>query len=74
LFPFLFDRRLKWSKNAHIILKGVRFGKTFAKWDNYDENLLNGVITVKKVKLGGKKWNSLINKISFMSLHPAAKY
>jgi hypothetical protein len=58
---FSFDRRLKWSKNAHIILKGVRFGKIFIKWGNYDENLLNGVITVKKVKLGGKKWNLLLN-------------
>jgi hypothetical protein len=34
-------------------------GKTFAKWDNLDENLLNGVISVKKLKIGGKNWNLL---------------
>jgi hypothetical protein len=39
---------LSGQKNAHRILKGVRFGKTFAKWGNYDENLLNWIITVKK--------------------------
>jgi hypothetical protein len=32
----------------------------FAKWGNLDENLLNGVISVKKLKIGGKNWNLLI--------------
>ena len=35
-------------------LEGVKIGKTFTKWGNLDEKLLNGVIIVKIVKLGGK--------------------
>jgi hypothetical protein len=35
-------------------LKGVKVGTIFTKWGNLDENLLNGVIAVKIVKLGGK--------------------
>jgi hypothetical protein len=39
------------------ILEGVKIGKTFSKWGNLDENLLNGVISVKKLKIGSKNWN-----------------
>jgi hypothetical protein len=35
-------------------LEGVKVGTIFTKWGNSDKNLLNGVITVKIVKLGGK--------------------
>jgi hypothetical protein len=49
------------SLKAHKILEGVKIGKTFAKWGNLDENLLNGVISVKKLKIGVKKWNLLKN-------------
>jgi hypothetical protein len=28
----------------------------FTKWGNLNEKLLNGVISVKKLKLGGKNW------------------
>jgi hypothetical protein len=37
-------------KKTHKILEGVKIGKTFAKWGNLDENLLNEVISVKKLK------------------------
>jgi hypothetical protein len=46
-------------QKAYKILEGVKIGKTFAKWGNLDENLLNGVISVKKLKIGGKNWNLL---------------
>jgi hypothetical protein len=42
------------------ILRGVKYGKTFSKWGNLDEKLLNGVISVQNGKLGGKKQNSLL--------------
>jgi hypothetical protein len=45
------------------ILEGVKIGITFAKWGNLDENLLNRVISVKKLKIGGKNWNLLKIKI-----------
>jgi hypothetical protein len=35
-------------------LKRVKVGTIFTKWGNSDKNLLNRVITVKIVKLGGK--------------------
>jgi hypothetical protein len=38
---------------------GVERYRTGSKWGNLDENLLNGVISVKKLKLGGKNWNLL---------------
>jgi hypothetical protein len=41
-------------QKAHKILVGVKIGKTFAKWGNLNENLLNRVISIKKLKLGGK--------------------
>jgi hypothetical protein len=47
-------------QKAQKILEGVKIGITFAKWGNLDENLLNGVIRVKKFKIGGKNWNSLL--------------
>jgi hypothetical protein len=34
-------------QKTHKILEGVKIGKTFAKWGNLDENLLNRVISVK---------------------------
>jgi hypothetical protein len=42
-------------------LEGVKNVIIFTKWGNSNENLLNGVISVKIVKLGGKNWNLLIN-------------
>jgi hypothetical protein len=49
---------------------GVKNGKTFPKWGNLDEKLLNGVISVQNGKLGGKKRNSLfILKTMPVSLH-----
>jgi hypothetical protein len=48
------------SQNAHKILEGVKIGNFFAKWGNLDENLLNGVISVKKLKIGSKNWNLLL--------------
>jgi hypothetical protein len=41
-------------QNAQKILEGVKIGTTITKWSNLDENLLNGIITVKKIKLEGK--------------------
>jgi hypothetical protein len=41
-------------QKAQKILEGVKIGKTFAKWGNLDKNLLNGVISVKKLKIWGK--------------------
>jgi hypothetical protein len=41
-------------------LVGVTIDTTFTKWGNWEENLLNGVISVKIVKLEGKKWNLLL--------------
>ena len=41
-------------------LNGVKFGKQITKWGNSDDNLLNRVISVKKIKLGGKNWNLLV--------------
>jgi hypothetical protein len=38
----------------------VKSGKSFAKWGNYGEKLLNWVITVKNMKLWGKNWNLLM--------------
>jgi hypothetical protein len=35
-------------------LKGVKIDKTFAKWGNIDEKLLNVVYGVNNVKLRGK--------------------
>ena len=46
-------------QNAHKILNWVNCGNTFAKWGKMDENSLNGVISVKNVKIGGKNRNSL---------------
>jgi hypothetical protein len=46
-------------QKAQKILEGVKIGITFAKWGNLDENLLNGVISVKKLKIWGKNWNLL---------------
>ena len=40
-------------------IDGVKFGKTFAKWGNKDENLLNWVMSVEIGKVGGKNWNLL---------------
>jgi hypothetical protein len=40
-------------------LEGVKNVMIFTKWGNLDENLLNRVISVKIVKLGGKNWNLL---------------
>jgi hypothetical protein len=37
------------------LLGRVKTGKSFAKWGNMDENLLNGAISAQKIKLGGKK-------------------
>jgi hypothetical protein len=37
----------------------VKIGKTFVKWGNTDEKILNGVVSVKKIKLRGKNWNLL---------------
>jgi hypothetical protein len=34
-------------------------GTILIKWGNLDENLLNRVISIKNVKLGGKNWNLL---------------
>jgi hypothetical protein len=48
------------GQNAHKILNGVNCGKTFTKWVKTDEISLNGVISVKNVKIGGKNRNSLI--------------
>jgi hypothetical protein len=42
------------------ILEGVKTGKTFSKWGNTEEKLLNGVICVKNDKTGGKTQNSLL--------------
>jgi hypothetical protein len=50
------------------ILVRVKNGKTFTKRGNVNKNLLNGVISVKNVKLGGKNWNSLFRKRSFVAL------
>jgi hypothetical protein len=46
---------------AHKILRRVKKGINFAKWGNLDENVLNGVISVDKSKLGVKKWNFVGN-------------
>jgi hypothetical protein len=54
LFVRVPDDRDPTVKKAHKILEGVKVGKTFAKWGNLDENLLNGVINVKNLKIGGK--------------------
>jgi hypothetical protein len=54
---------------AHKILGGVKNGTTFAKWGNLDENVLNEVISVKKVKLGGKKWNLLYPALILIIKH-----
>jgi hypothetical protein len=35
-------------------LDGVKIGTVYTKWGNLDENLLNGVIAVKIIELGGK--------------------
>jgi hypothetical protein len=43
---------------SHIV-KGVNFGTTFAKWGNWNEILLNEVISVKNRKVGGKTRNLL---------------
>jgi hypothetical protein len=40
--------------NRRKNIEGVKVGTIFTKWGNSDENLLNGVIAVKIVKLGGK--------------------
>ena len=47
-------------------LDGVKIGTTITKWGNYDENNLNGVITIKIVKLEGKTWNLLKKKIYWL--------
>jgi hypothetical protein len=41
-------------------MKGVKSGRNYVKWGNLKEYLLNWVKDVKKLILGGKKWNSLI--------------
>lgn len=55
--------RKKWRKisdYAHMtnhvqkILGRVKIGKTLAKWGITDEKILNRVIHVKNIKLGGK--------------------
>jgi hypothetical protein len=45
--PFQIQRPGINRKKAHKILEGVKIGKTFTKWGNLNENLLNGVISVK---------------------------
>jgi hypothetical protein len=40
-------------------IDGVKIGTVYTKWGNLDENLLNGVIAVKIIKLRGKNWNLL---------------
>jgi hypothetical protein len=50
-------------------LEGVKVGTIFTKWGNSDKNLLNGVITVKIVKLGGKNWNLLFINFSHIFLY-----
>jgi hypothetical protein len=40
-------------------LEGVKIITSLAKCGNFDEKLLNRVISVKKVKIRGKKWKSL---------------
>ena len=50
--------RVKHSKS----LRGVKYGKTFTKWSNLDEKMLNGVISVTNDKTWGKNWNSLLSK------------
>jgi hypothetical protein len=57
---------------AQKILGGVKNGTTCAKWGNLDENVLNEVISVKKVKLGGKKWNLLFSYGFLASVHAAS--
>lgn len=47
------------GQNAHKIVNGVNCDITFAKWGKMDEILLNEVISVKNVKIGGKNRNSL---------------
>jgi hypothetical protein len=42
-----------------VICKRVKADKTFVKGDNMDENLLNGVIGVKNMKLRGQNCNLL---------------
>jgi hypothetical protein len=44
-------------------LDGVKIGTIYTKWGNLNENLLNRVIAVKIIELGGKNWN-LLKKIS----------
>jgi hypothetical protein len=39
----------------------VKVDTVYTKWSNLDENLLNGVIAVKIIELGGKNWNLLLN-------------
>jgi hypothetical protein len=40
-------------------LDGVKIGTVYTKWGNLNENLLNRVIAVKIIELGGKNWNLL---------------
>jgi hypothetical protein len=49
---------------THIckILGRVKSGKGFVKWGKTDEKILNGVISVKNINLGGKNWNLLLKK------------
>jgi hypothetical protein len=35
-------------------IQGVKVVTTFVKWDNLDKNVLNGVISVKNIKLWAK--------------------
>jgi hypothetical protein len=50
------------------ILVRVKNGKTFTKRGNVNKNLLNGVISVKNVKLGGKNWNSVYKKFTCLKV------
>jgi hypothetical protein len=42
---------------THIckILGRVKSGKGFVKWGKMNEKILNGIISVKNIKLGGKQ-------------------
>jgi hypothetical protein len=64
------EKQSKWlDRNIYLVvraylsnckkLEGVKMGTILIKWGNLDENLLNRVISVKNVKLGGKNWNLL---------------
>ena len=51
-------------------LNGVNCGNIFAKWGKMDEILLNGVISVKNVKIGGKNRNLTLKLNSNGTFYP----